>query len=220
MPANNWGVGRFSRGCRSLCFLLKRGRSAPFANPALTALQAHYVWLPEVGTSAFPAVAKPVEASTAGDASVFVPALPCLEHILVDARGRQHVVLRANGAALQLMVEGADVATGPVAITFLVRGLGAIREAADHLATLRRILSPTSRLPALPRWTATTRKLRDALVALDGRAAGASYYEVAIVLYGIEYVERTWRTGLKGRMRHHLRRGLALSRGGYRHLLR
>jgi hypothetical protein len=33
----------------------------------------------------------------------------------------------------------------------------------------------------------TTRKLRDALVALDGRAAGASFYEVAIVLYGASY---------------------------------
>jgi hypothetical protein len=57
-------------------------------------------------------------------------------------------------------------------------------------------------------------------VALDGRAAGASHYEVAIVLYGIDYVERNWRTGLKRSMRHHLRRGLELSRGGYRDFLR
>lgn len=183
-------------------------------------MQAHHVWLPEAGTSAFPAVAEPVEASAAGGLSVFVPDLPSLEHILVDARGRQHVVLRADGVALQLMIEGADVAIGSVDITFLVRGLGALRQASDHLATLRRILSPPARRPAPPRWTPTTRKLRDALLALDGRAAGASYYEVAIVLHGIEYVERNWRTGLKRSMRHHLARGLALSRGGYRDLLR
>ena len=210
---------RFSRGCGSLCFLLKRGRSAAFADPGLTALEAHHVWLPEAGTSAFPAMAGPVELPAADD-SVFVPALPSLEHILIDSRGRQHVVLRANGVALQLVIEGADVAAGPVAVTFLVRGLGALRQASDHLATLRRILSPASERSAPPRWTPTTRKLRDALLALDGRAAGASYYEVAIVRYGIEYVERNWRTGLKRSMRHHLRRGLELSRGGYRDLLR
>jgi hypothetical protein len=165
-------------------------------------------------------MAGPVELPAADDASVFVPALPSLEHILIDSRGRQHVVLRANGVALQLVIEGADVAAGPVAVSFLVRGLGALRQASDHLATLRRILSPASERSAPPRWTPTTRKLRDALLALDGRAAGASYYEVAIVRYGIEYVERNWRTGLKRSMRHHLRRGIELSRDGYRDLLR
>jgi hypothetical protein len=167
-----------------------------------------------------PAVARPGDASAAGHVSVFVPALPSLEHILVDARGRQHVVLRANGVSIQLVIEGADVVSEPVAITFLVRGLGAIGRAADHLATLRRILSPTARLSVLPRWTPTTRKLRDALVALDGRAAGARYRDIAVVLHGIAYVERNWQTGLKERIRRHLKRGLVLSAGRYRHLLR
>jgi hypothetical protein len=213
-------VGRSSRGCRSRCCLLKRGRSGAFADPALTALEACHVWLPDAGESVFPVVAGPVESSRIHDQGVLFTAFPSLEHILVDPSGRQHVVLRGNGAALQLVVDGADVTAGPVAITFLVRGVGAIRQASEHLATLRRILSPTSRLAAAPRWTPTTRKLRDAFVALDGRAAGASYYEVAIVLHGVEYVERNWRTGLKRSMRHHLRRGLAFSRGGYRDFLR
>jgi hypothetical protein len=171
--------------------VLKRGRSAPFANPALTALQARHVWLPEAGTSALPARARPA----AGESSVYLPALPGLEHILIDSRNRQHVVLRANGAALQLMIEGADVTVGPVAVTFLVPGLGAIGRASQHLATLRRILAPASQGPAVPRWTGTTRKLRDALVAVDGRAAGASYREIAVVLHDVEYVDRNWRTG-------------------------
>jgi hypothetical protein len=217
MPASNWRVGRFSRGCRSLWVLRKRGRSAPFANPALSALQAHHVWLPEAGTATLPAQ---VGLPAADDPGILLTALPSLEHVLIDARGRQHVVLRAHRAALQLVVEGADVTAGPVTTTFLVRGLAALRPASQHLAMLRRVLSPPSRSSLPPRWTPTTRKLRDALVALDGRAAGASYHDVAIVLYGIEHVARNWRTGLKRSMRHHLRRGLALSRGGYRDLLR
>jgi hypothetical protein len=84
-----------------------------FANPALTALQAHHVWLPEVGMSVFPAAATPVQASAPSDASIFFPALTCLEQIMIDARGRQHVILRGNEAALQLTIEGNAIVDEP-----------------------------------------------------------------------------------------------------------
>jgi hypothetical protein len=183
-------------------------------------LEARHVWLPEAGSSVFPALAEPVDTSAPEHSSVFIPALPSLERILIDARGRQHVVLRTNGASFQLSLDGVDVTAGPVAITLLVRGLGDLSGASDQLATLRRILSPTSRPHVLSRWTPTTRKLRDALVALDGRAAQASYRDIAILLHGIAHVDRFWQTGLKYRIRRHFRRGLALSQGGYRDLLR
>jgi hypothetical protein len=146
--------------------------------------------------------------------------LPSLEHILIDVRGRQQVVLRSNGVSFQLSVDGVDVTAGPVALTLLVRDLGDLSRASDQLATLRRILSPISPSHASPRWTARTHKLRDALIALDGRAARASYREIASVLHGIAHVDRFWQTGLKYRMRRHFRRGLALSQRGYRDLLR
>jgi hypothetical protein len=205
-----------------VCCLLRRGRSVAFTDPTLTALEARHVWLPEALTSSslLPAVAEPVSTPARDSEHVVIAALPSLEHILVDASGRQHVILRANGAALQLLVAGADVAAGPVAIAFLVHGLAALRQASNQLKTLHRMLSPTQRRSALTRWTPTRRKLRDALIALDGREAGASYYEVALYLHGRAYVERNWQTGLKRSMRHHLRRGLELSRGGYRTLLR
>ena len=145
--------------------------------------------------------------------------MPSTEHILVEGDGRQHVVLRANGAAIQLTIDGADVTAQPVALTLLVRGLTAVDAACDHLAALRRILRPKSRQIAGPRWTATRLKLRDALVTLDGRMAGASYREIAIVLYGVDYVERNWSTGLKERMRRHFLHGLLFSAGRYRDLL-
>jgi hypothetical protein len=183
-------------------------------------LEAHHVWLPEAGTSVFPALARPVDTSAPEGSSVFIPALPSLERILIDAPGRQHVVLRANGASFQLYVDGVDVTAGPVDITLLVRGITDLSRASDRLSTLRRILSATSRPHVLSRWTPTTRKLRDAFVALDGRAAHASYRDIAIVLHGIAYVGHFWERGLKYRMRRHFRRGLALSQGGYRDLLR
>jgi hypothetical protein len=155
------------------------------------------------------------------DATVFVPALRGLKHILIDARGRQHLLLRNNGAVLQLTVEGVEVAYGPVVLTFLVHGPAALGSASKQLATLRRILAPTSpSVPARTRWTAQTLKRRDAVIALDGRSAGATYRDVAIFLRGPERAERDWGTGLKERMRRDLRRGEALARGRYRDLLR
>jgi hypothetical protein len=146
--------------------------------------------------------------------------LPTFEHLLIEAGGRQNVVLRGNGASVQISVLGADLAAGPVAMTFLVPGLGAVNRVFDDLTRLRRIFSSTSRLPALPQWTAKTLRLRDALITVDGRVAGATYYDIAIVLHGRGYVERNWETGLKDRMRRHFSRGLELSNQGYRDLLK
>ena len=145
---------------------------------------------------------------------MFVPALRGLRHILVDARGRQHLLLRNNGAVLQLTVEGAEVAYDTVVLTFLVHGLAALGPASRQLATLRRILALTSpTVPATPRWTDHTLKRRDAVIALDGWEAGATYRDVAILLRGHERTQRDWGTGLKERMRRDLRRGKALARG-------
>jgi hypothetical protein len=217
---NNWGAERSSRGCRIPSYLLKRGRSAAFADPALSALQARHVWLPKVGTPTFGATAVPAVSGAPGEVGVYVPALPGLEHILVDARGRQHVVLRAQGASLQFVVDGADVTAGPVRLSLVMRGLTATQEACGHLSALRRILS-RARAGGPRDWTAPALRLRNALVALDGHAAGASYREIAVVLYGSDYVaSEDWRLARKERMRRHLRRGLALSAGAYRNFLK
>ena len=183
-------------------------------------MHARHVWAPEVGTSTLFAAAKPCDSGSAPDEHLFIPALPSIQHILIERDGRQHVVLRANGHAVQLTIDGADVTAQPVALTLLVRGVTALDAACEHLVVLRRILRAPSRPPAGLRWTATTLKLSDALVTLDGRMAGASYREIAIVLYGLDYVERNWSTGLKERMRRHFLRGLLFSTGRYRGLLR
>jgi hypothetical protein len=165
------------------------------------------------------AVATTISHPMPGDSSVFIPALPALKHILIDAGGRQHLLLRANGAVLQLMIEGADITTAPVTLTFLVRGLNAIGRASYQLDLLRRILFPT-RSRSLPPWTPRTQNLRDALITLDGRRAGASYREIATIIHGAKSVAEDWHKGLRERMRRHYKRGFELSGGGYRDFLR
>jgi hypothetical protein len=130
-------------------------------------------------------------------------------------------VLRANQASIQLMVEGADLTTRPVAITFLVPGFDRIVEARHQLDLLGRVLS-ANRAPSsvVPRWTTRTRNLRDALITFDGRRAGAGNKEIAIFIYGAEDVAADWDAGLRQRMQRHYSRAEALAASGYRAFLR
>jgi hypothetical protein len=93
-----------------------RGRSAPFANPSLTALQARHVWLPDAGASTLIGVTEPAYASSKRSERIFLLSLPSIEHIFIDAAGRQHLVLRASQASIQLTIEGADLTARPVGI--------------------------------------------------------------------------------------------------------
>jgi hypothetical protein len=198
-----------------------RGRSAPFADPSLTALQARHVWLPDAGASTLLGVTEPGYASNKRSERIFLPSLPSLEHILIDAAGRQHVVLRANQASIQLTIEGADLTARPVAITLLVPAFHRIAATRQQLDLLDRVLSP-DRAPSsvVPRWTTRTRNLRDALITFDGRRAGAGNKEIAIFIYGAEDVAADWDAGLRQRMQRHYSRAEALAAGGYRAFLR
>ena len=65
-------------------------------------------------------------------------------------------------------------------------------------------------------------RLALALRALDGRMNGATYREIAEVLFGAKRIpERAWKThDLRNRTIRLVQTGLALMRGGYRALLR
>jgi hypothetical protein len=179
------------------------------------------MWLPDAGASTLIGVTEPAYGSSKRNERIFLPSLPSLEHVLVDVTGRQHVVLRANQASIQLTIEGADLTSRPAAITLLVPGFDRIAAARGQLDLLDRVLSP-NRAPSsvLPRWTTRTRNLRDALITLDGRRAGASHKEIAILIYGAENVTTDWGVGLRQRMQRHYSRGAALAAGGYRDFLR
>ncbi len=170
--------------------------------------------------SGLPALRATARAEVTGSAGIDVTVLPALQHILIDADARQHLVLRAHGVILQIVVDGADVIRGPVILDFNVHSQ--LRRSGHQLIMMDRFLSGTApRSPAIPAWTSQARKLRDAIIALDGRAAGASHRDVAIVIYGRAKVESEWRpAGLRDLVRRDLDRGLKLAMGGYRDLLR
>jgi hypothetical protein len=165
-------------------------------------------------------VTEPAYASSKRSERTFLPSLPSLEHILIDASGRQHVVLRANQASIQLTIEGGDLTTRPVAVAFLVPGFDRIVEVRNQLDLLDRVLSRNRAPSVRPRWTTRTRNLRDALITFDGRRAGAGNKDIAIFIYGAEDVAADWDVGLRQRMQRHYSRAEALAAGGYRAFLR
>ena len=94
-------------------------------------------------------------------AGVDVTVLPAVQHILIDAESRQHLLLRAHGVILQIAVDGADVIQGPVILEFHVHSQ--LRRSGLQLIMMDRFLSETApRSPPKPLWTSQARKLRDA----------------------------------------------------------
>jgi hypothetical protein len=153
--------------------------------------------------------------------ATFVPGLPTVRHILIDAEGRQHVLVRNRGTVLQLEIEGADILSGAVDLTFMIRGIGALGRTAPMIVDLHRLLSKPALVDGTePLWTARTINRRDACIVHDCMIAGASYREAAIVLYGPEIAQRDWRSsGLRDRIRRHWFRAQQLVAGGYREFL-
>jgi hypothetical protein len=143
--------------------------------------------------------------------------MPGAVHLLIDDRKRNHLLLICGNLALQLLIEGADLLSGPVYLNFIIPGLTGIGSAIEKLVALRQILARPAELPYTPRaWSAQTLRLRNALIALDGHAAGASYRDVAAVIFGKHRVARDWPDpSLKDLVRRSLKRGQAYAGGGY-----
>jgi hypothetical protein len=154
-----------------------------------------------------------------------VPADLCLRHlasaghVVLGPAGEQHVVFRDADAAVQLRLYGFRPLLSPMTTTFLLRGLPDPQGVSAALSLFTGlILHPNnsrheSREPLL---------MREALVALDGRCAGASYQEMAAVLYGAEEARAAWSSlsrAMKDRMCRALRKGQRLRDGSYRKLL-
>jgi hypothetical protein len=198
------------------------GASVAFADPRLKAEQALPVWLPEAGAARLRFTACPGGDAHGDRPGVRVSGLPNVEHVLLDAAGRQHVVLRSGASAMQLLISGGDAIVGPVVLGVCLSKRQEIGTAAKDLSALEGVLcAPNTPRSGVPGWTAQSLRLRDALVALDGHRAGATLRETASLIYGRERIGRDWPdAGLRQRLRRDLQRGQALCAGGYRDLIR
>ncbi|WP_334148143.1 DNA -binding domain-containing protein [Hyphomicrobium sp.] len=155
----------------------------------------------------------------ASEADLSLACLTSVRHVIRGPGGEELVILRDSTAAVTLRCRGCPLARAPVDLT-LVNRLSAPDAYAKAVANLAHLLlRPTSDLYR-------TRKrllLRDALIALDGKCVGASYRDIAVVIYGAERVLAEWvgaSRWMKDRICRAYAKGKELRDGGYLDLLR
>jgi hypothetical protein len=133
----------------------------------------------------------------------------------------EQFILRGAGCALQVRAGGVSLlAAEPHKMHLTIEGDECLDAKLDTLKKARRVYGDQETGP--PRWTRQGRELRNALVSLDCKEAGLSYWEMAEVIHGREHVDTIRSRGsraLKDAMRRNLQRGEALRDGGYRDLL-
>jgi len=190
------------------------GDSAPFVDPALIAPEAPICWsAPDGGTAVLNALAKRPPPGMLAD--LVLSDHPCIRHVVIGPGDVEHLLVRTSERSLTFCLTGHRASRAPVSLTYLVPARSGVKEAAALLASLPDLMTMR------PRWIKRSREqvlIRDAFVAFDGRAAGASHREVAEVIVGIERVREEWsaRGGwLKERMRRALAKGEDLCDGGH-----
>jgi hypothetical protein len=150
--------------------------------------------------------------------------LPPASHLLVDAVGVQHVVVKSPRDHATLHITGSLAAAGSVRVRFEVTGVEALPAHRDAITALTNLLHPSAASPSKPgSWPVERLELRDALIALDGQCVGASRREVACVMLGSKLVDAEWPdpdAPLRHKIKRDLGRGHNLIDGGYRELLK
>ena len=145
-----------------------------------------------------------------------------VRRVLQDVTGRQHIVLEAGCLSLVLRISGYQVFDGPFVFSVEIDHLDGAAHTSSMLRLLGHLGSPGSAVPREFRKTGRDHwRLREALIALDADAAGASHREIAALLFGTDIARSDWGTPwLKQRVMRTIARGCAYSAGRYRELLR
>ena len=143
----------------------------------------------------------------------------CIRHVVIGPRDIEHLLIRTSERSLTVRVTGHRASRGPVHLRFMIPAESRVKEAAAILASYPDLLTMRSR------WVKKTSEqmlTRDAFIAFDGHAAGASYREMAEAVHGQKRVREEWSgrgCSMKERMRRDLAKGQALCHGGHRKLV-
>ena len=197
---------------------MRGGVSGPFVDPRLSAFDAPVCWLPEAGAAILTATA--VHAQVSRDADLALPELSCLRHIVGRGRGAgQRLLLHTSDLSIALDLHGDRIIDAPVNVTFHVTGLGEAPRAGALLGKLPRAIATGPREADL---SARRLFLRDGLIALDGQRAGATYFDIAEVIFGRARAAEAWAgpsRAMKDRLVRARTKAEKMAVGGYLHLI-
>ncbi len=164
-------------------------------------------------------------AGAAGDADFRLDQVPSNSHLWIDIVGVHHFIFKTSSKRVGLRVDGALATLAPVRLIFSTVGVNGASKAVGEFALLTEVLFPDSgkAAPKFKSQPVTRIEFRDALIALDGKCAGATRREIASVIYGEPAVSAEWSDPserMKDRVKRSIKRGLRMMNGGYRKLLR
>jgi hypothetical protein len=138
--------------------------------------------------------------------------------VLTDGSGREHVYLSDGSHRLQLDITKGSVLGGPVYLQFNLTGF---QDLDQKLLSLRRLIALHRQrqfsAQLYPREVKAAR-WATALQAYDGHSAGASFREIAIVLYGQDRVVEDWNGRsdfLRLRVQRMIKYARSMVAGGY-----
>ena len=159
------------------------------------------------------------------DADFRTDLLPTNSLLCIDAVGLQHFIFKSSHRRVRLRVDGSLATLGSVRLTFATISLRGVSRAVGEFSLLTEILypDPAKAAPKAKSQPVTRIEFRDALIALDGKRAGATRREIARVIYGDAAVAAEWSDPterMKDRVKRSIKRGERLMDGGYRTLLR
>lgn len=191
-------------------------------DPRHDARSAELFWHPDTYTRILTAVVDR-EHLPGLNSPLALASIGCRKSILAGPGNEQHLVLRNDRHALQILCTGDAVSFDPVAMALVIDTLP---EVEPRVRLVRRFAElcrgPGTRTESPDRLRRSLR-LGHALTALDGWLNGASYREIAGRIFGAERVATQWgedRRSLKDRTIRLVRKGRRLMEGGYRDLLR
>jgi len=191
-----------------------------FPNPDQDALQANVFW----SAASYPRdvyVHVVHVAPHVVDEFLMLALQRCQITHLTGFDGNEQFILRGAGCAQQVRAGGVSLlAAEPHKMLLTIEGDECLDAKLDTLKKAHSVYGDHVTGP--PRWTRQGRELRDALVSLDCKEAGLSYWEMAEVIHGREHVDTIRSRGsraLKDAMRRNLQRGETLRDGGFRDLL-
>lgn len=209
-PANCSGGCRH-RGAR------KPNGVVPFVDPALAAPDAPIWWTARAGGDALDAQSR--RCPQVQKADLALSRCRSVNHVVIGPDGVEHVLVRSSSSALTLRLVGARAYRNPVNLTYLISA----RSAASDAPLLQKA---QEMIRARGRVAVRTRRqlmMRNALIALDGKSAGATYFEIAVAIVGHTRARQAWRStsrSLKDHVRRAWRLGKHLRDGASLELLR
>lgn len=186
-------------------------------DPSANALEADLVWNPAIYPDQVEVNVTP--RSETESCNIFERTMEvCKVTHITDSIGREFLILRGNGCALQVRCHGLSLLS--------IEQVRMKLQLPDFDTYDRKIKAQQEGMLVFgndpdaetPMWCKTTQILRDGLVTLDCLDLGMSRREIAVTLYGEARVDAEWndeRGRMKDAVKYLVKRGQGLRDGGY-----